>query len=122
MSLHNCIAPKRAHPLPKSVLLEDEEDEQAMNPDNRDLHGDPPGTFQYGIWLLLVLEVWVLDFGRPIFGMFVMRSMPLSALSIGEFPRHECCSVSPSLSLILYAYWRIASREYSLGLTSSMTL
>ena len=42
-------------------------------------------NFQWKLWLLFCIENWILDFGRPIFALFVSAGFPLSLPSIGDY-------------------------------------
>ena len=39
-------------------------------------------AFQYATWTVFVLQVWLLDFGRPFFSLFLSGNSSLSCLSI----------------------------------------
>lgn len=41
--------------------------------------------FHFDIWLLLTMENWILDFGRPIFALYVSDVFPLSKPSLGDY-------------------------------------
>lgn len=42
-------------------------------------------VFYWKLWSLLCLANWILDFGRPIYAMYVSESFPLSLPSIGDY-------------------------------------
>lgn len=42
------------------------------------------GQFDMDLWLVLTLESWLFDFGRPIYALYVSDVFPLSLPSIGE--------------------------------------
>ncbi len=59
----------------------------------------PKTNFQWRLWLLFCIENWILDFGRPIFALFVSANFPLSLPSIGDYC-HMMYNIVTALVLI----------------------
>ena len=45
---------------------------------------DGRASFQFATWTVFVAQVWLLDFGRPFFTLFLGDNSPLSSLSMSE--------------------------------------
>ena len=45
---------------------------------------DGGATFQFTTWTVFVVQVWLLDFGRPFFSLYLPGDASLSALSISK--------------------------------------
>ena len=80
---------RRKHDNPSMFNEEDVNTDLAVNKPN----------FQWTLWLLFCIENWVLDFGRPIFALFVSANFPLSLPSIGDYC-HMLYNVLTALVLI----------------------
>lgn len=67
------------------------------------LHAEPSvaSRLDFDLWLLLTVENWLLDFGRPIYGLYVSEVFPLSLPGLGTAPPapplslcHACSAAS----------------------------
>lgn len=47
--------------------------------------GGAAPAFQFATWAVFVAQVWLLDFGRPFFALYLSNGTPLSQLSISEY-------------------------------------
>ena len=52
----------------------------------RAARGGGGARLDLGLWLLLTAENWLLDFGRPIYGLYISEQFPLSLPGIGTLP------------------------------------
>ncbi|XP_065836844.1 ceroid-lipofuscinosis neuronal protein 6-like [Oscarella lobularis] len=58
----------------------------ARAPDEESSERSKNSEFQFGLWLLLAVQNWVLDFGRPIAMLIVpLKYSPLSLPSVGDY-------------------------------------
>ena len=59
----------------------------------------PSHSFHFDIWFVFTLENWLLDFGRPIFGLYVSKLFPLSRPGFGDYC-HMAYNIITALCLL----------------------